>query len=60
MLYFEEEETKNEQKINMNSLVCVIWEMFFKKCFEFRFDFIFFFYKKGCRNRRVQEGVVIS
>ena len=31
MLYFEEEETKNEQKINVNSLVCVIWEMFFKK-----------------------------
>ena len=49
MLYFEEEETKYEQKINMNSLVCVIWEIFFKKCFEF----IFFFYKKGCRNGRV-------
>ena len=31
MLYFEEEETKNEQKINKNSLVCVNWEMFFKK-----------------------------
>ena len=44
MLYFEVEETKYEQKINMNSLVCVIWEIFFKKCFEFRFDFIFFFY----------------
>ena len=60
MLYFAEEETKNEQKINMNNLVCDIWEMFFKKCFEFCFDLIFFFYKKGCRNRRVQEGVVIS
>ena len=32
MLYFEEEEMKYEQKINMNSLVCVIWEIFFKKC----------------------------
>ena len=39
MLYFEEEKTKNERKINMYSLVCV-------------------FYKKGCRNGRVQEGVV--
>ena len=53
MLYFEVEETKYEQKINMNSLVCVIWDIFFKKCFEFRFYFIFFFYKKGCRNGRV-------
>ena len=60
MLYFEEEEMKNEQKINTNSLVCVIWEIFFKKYFEFRFDFIFFFYKKGCRNGRVQGCVVIS
>ena len=60
MLYFKVEETKYEQKINMNSLVCVVWEIFFKKCFEFRFDFIFFFYKKGCRNGRVQECVVIS
>ena len=27
MLYFEEEETQNKQKISMNSLVCVIWEI---------------------------------
>ena len=33
MLYFEEEETKYEQKINMNSLVCVIWEIFFQEMF---------------------------
>ena len=40
MLYFEVEETKYEQKINVNSLVCVIWEIFFKKCFEFHDDLV--------------------
>ena len=35
MLYFEVEETKYEQKINMNSLVCVIWEIFSRNVLNF-------------------------